>query len=142
MTTTPLATHPIDQVLMAFAQGDVPTLLNVIADDVDFRIDHYRDDADVAWQQAQGKAGVLVVLQRLATEIFPQGTRILRAHSQALGDNWVLTQFHQRFHYGLQQREVESQTWIVSHSRDGLLDYFRETVATITPLAAEPAGAA
>ena len=103
---------------------------------------HYRDDADVAWQQAQGKAGVLAVLQRLATEIFPQGTRILRAHSQALGDGWVLTQFHQRFHYGLQQREVESQTWIVSHSRDGLLDYFRETVATITPLTAEPAGAA
>ena len=49
MTTTPLATHPIDQVLMAFAQGDVPTLLNVIADDVDFRIDHYRDDADTSW---------------------------------------------------------------------------------------------
>ena len=55
MTTTPLATHPIDQVLMAFAQGDVPTLLNVIADDVDFRIDHYRDDADVAWHNDQAE---------------------------------------------------------------------------------------
>ena len=131
-----------DPVLSAIAVAYKNPDYALIADDVDFRIDHYRDDADVAWQQAQGKAGVLAVLQRLATEIFPQGTRILRAHSQALGDNWVLTQFHQRFHYGLQQREVESQTWIVSHARDGLLDYFRETVATITPLTAEPAGAA
>lgn len=142
MTQPAPAVHPIDQVLSAFAQGDVPQLLALIADDVDFRIDHYRDTADVAWQQAQGKAGVLAVLQRLATEIFPQGTQILRAHSQALGDGWVLTQFHQCFHYGVLQRAVESQTWIVSHSRDGLLDYFRETVATITPLTAEPAGTA
>ena len=142
MTTNLTTNFPIDRVLAAFEKGDVPTLLGSVADDLDFRIDHYRDGADVAWQQAQGKAGVLAVLQRLAAEIFPQGTRILRAHSQALGDGWVLTQFHQRFHYGLQQREVESQTWIVSHSRDGLLDYFRETVATITPLTAEPAGAA
>ena len=142
MTQPAPAVHPIDHVLSAFAQGDVPQLLALIADDVDFRIDHYRDAVDVAWQQAQGKAGVLAVLQRLAAEIFPQGTQILRTHSQALGGGWVLTQFHQRFHYGVLQRAVESQTWIVSHSRDGLLDYFRETVATITPLAAEPAGAA
>lgn len=139
MTQPSPTLHPIDHVLSAFAQGDVPRLLSHIADDVDFRIDHYRDAADVAWQQAQGKGSVLAVLQRLATEIFPRGTQILRAHSQALGDGWVLTQFHQRFYYGVQQRDVESQTWIMSHSRDGLLDYFRETVATITPPIAEPA---
>ena len=134
MTTTPLATHPIDQVLMAFAQGDVPTLLNVIADDVDFRIDHYRDDADTSWQVARSKAELLAVLQRLATEVFPRGTAIEHTHSQDLGNGWVLTQFHQRFFYAVQQRDVESVTWITSHSQGGQLDYFRETVTTITPV--------
>ena len=134
MTTTPLATHPIDQVLMAFAQGDVPTLLNVIADDVDFRIDHYRDDADTNWQVARSKAELLTVLQRLATEVFPRGTAIVRTHSQDLGNGWVLTQFHQRFFYAVQQRDVESVTWITSHSQGVQLDYFRETVTTITPV--------
>ena len=134
MTTTPLATHPIDQVLMAFAQGDVPTLLNVIADDVDFRIDHYRDDADTSWQVARSKGELLAVLQRLATEVFPRGTAIVRTHSQDLGNDWVLTQFHQRFFYAVQQRDVESVTWITSHSQGGQLDYFRETVTTITPV--------
>ena len=134
MTTTPLATHPIDQVLMAFAQGDVPTLLNVIADDVDFRIDHYRDDADTSWQVARSKAALLAVLQRLGAEVFPRGTAIVRTHSQDLGNGWVLTQFHQRFFYAVQQRDVESVTWITSHSQGGQLDYFRETVTTITPV--------
>ena len=134
MTTTTPATHPIDQVLTAFAQGDVPTLLNVIADDVDFRIDHYRDDADTSWQVARSKAELLTVLQRLATEVFPRGTAIVRTHSQDLGNDWVLTQFHQRFFYAVQQRDVESVTWITSHSQGGQLDYFRETVTTITPV--------
>ena len=134
MTTTTPATHPIDQVLTAFAQGDVPTLLNVIADDVDFRIYHYRDDADTSWQVARSKAELLTVLQRLATEVFPRGTAIVRTHSQDLGNGWVLTQFHQRFFYAVQQRDVESVTWITSHSQGGQLDYFRETVTTITPV--------
>ena len=134
MTTTTPATHPIDQVLTAFAQGDVPTLLNVIADDVDFRIDHYRDDADTSWQVARSKAELLTVLQRLATEVFPRGTAIVRTNSQDLGNGWVLTQFHQRFFYAVQQRDVESVTWITSHSQGGQLDYFRETVTTITPV--------
>ena len=134
MTTTTPATHPIDQVLTAFAQGDVPTLLNVIADDVDFRIDHYRDDADTSWQVARSKAELLAVLQRLGAEVFPRGTAIVRTHSQDLGNGWVLTQFHQRFFYAVQQRDVESVTWITSHSQGGQLDYFRETVTTITPV--------
>ena len=134
MTTTPPATPPIDHVLMAFAQGDVPTLLNVIADDVDFRIDHYRDDADTSWQVARSKAELLAVLQRLGAEVFPRGTAIVRTHSQDLGNGWVLTQFHQRFFYAVQQRDVESVTWITSHSQGGQLDSFRETVTTITPV--------
>ena len=134
MTHPAPALHAIDHVLSAFAQGDVPRLLALIADDVDFRIDHYRDDADTSWQVARSKAELLAVLQRLATEVFPRGTAIVHTHSQDLGNGWVLTQFHQRFFYAVQEREVESLTWIVSHSQDGLLDYFRETVTTINPL--------
>lgn len=128
--------YPIDNVLNAFAAGDVPTLLAHIDDGVDFRIDHYRDTADVSWQQAKDKAGLLAVLQRLAAEVFPRGTQIVQTESQALGDDWVLTRFHQRFFYAVQQREVESVTWIVSHSVQGRLDYFRETVTTIAPTGA------
>ena len=130
------AATPIDHVLNAFAAGDVPTLLAHIDDGVDFRIDHYRDTADVSWQQAKDKAGLLAVLQRLAAEVFPRGTQIVQTESQALGDDWVLTRFHQRFFYAVQQREEESVTWIVSHSVQGRLDYFRETVTTIAPTGA------
>jgi len=134
LTTTPTPeSHPIDHVLAAFAQGDVPALLGRVADDLDFRIDHYRDDADTGWQVATSKAELVTVLQRLATEVFPRGTQILHTHSQPLGNNWVLTQFQQRFFYAVQQREVESLTWIVSHSEGEQIDYFRETVTTITP---------
>jgi hypothetical protein len=85
--------YPIDHVLNAFAAGDVPTLLAHIDDGVDFRIDHYRDTADVSWQQAKDKAGLLAVLQRLAAEVFPRGTQIVQTESQALGGDWVLTRF-------------------------------------------------
>ena len=77
------------------------------------------------------------MLPRLAVEVFPKGTQILHTHSTPLGNHWVLTQFHQRFFYAVQERAVESLTWIVSHSQDGLLDYFRESVATINPLGTE-----
>lgn len=137
MTTTPTLKFPVDQVLAAFAQGDVASLLAHIADDVDFRIDHYRDTADTSWQQARSKQELLVVLQRLAVEVFPRGTQIVHTHSTPLGNDWVQTQFHQRFFYAVQAREVESLTWIVSHSQDGQLDYFRETVTTINPLGTE-----
>lgn len=134
MTTNPTTNFPIDHVLAAFEKGDVPTLLGSVADDIDFRIDHYRDDADTSWQVARNKADLLTVVQRLGTEIFPQGTKIVHTHSQPLGNDWVLTQFHQRFFYAVQQREVESVTWITSHSQNGQVDYFRETVTTITPV--------
>lgn len=133
-TTHTTSTHfPIDHVLAAFEKGDVPTLLGSIADDIDFRIDHYRDDADTAWQVAHNKAELMAVVQRLGPEVFPQGTHIVHTHSQGLGNDWVITQLHQRFFYAVQQREVESVTWIVSHSQNGQMDYFRETVTTITP---------
>lgn len=135
MTSNPTTpTYPIDQVIAAFARGDVPTLLAHVADGVDLRIDHYQDGADTSWQVARDKQGLIAVLQRLAVEVFPRGTQILHTHSQPLGNDWVLTQFHQRFFYAVQQREVESLTWIVSHSQNGQVDYFRENVTTITPV--------
>lgn len=125
----------IDTVLRAFERGDVPTLLQHIADDIDFRIDHYQDDADIGWQRGANKADFLAVLQRLGSDIFPQGTKLLAVDTEDLGDGWAMTKMRQQFYYGLQARHVDSQTWIVSHSRDGQCDYFRETVATLRPLA-------
>ena len=134
MTTNPPLIFPIDRVLAAFEQQDVPTLLATIADDVDPHHEPDHDDADTSWQIARNKAEAMAVVQRLGVEVFPRGTKILRTHSQPLGDDWVLTHFHQRFFYAVQQREVESVTWITTHSRDGQVDYFRETVTTITPV--------
>lgn len=135
MTTNPATpTYPIDHVIAAFARGDVPTLLACVADDLDLRIEHYRDAADASWQTARDKQGLIAVLQRMAVEVFPRGTQVLHTHSQPLGNDWVLTQLHQRFFYAVQQREVESLTWIVSHSLAGQVDHFRETVTTITPV--------
>lgn len=129
------AIQPIDTVLRAFEKGDVETLLNHIADDIDFRIDHYRDDTDVAWQQASSKAGLLQVLQRLGAEVFPKGTEMKEVSSRHLGDGWVVTKLQQQFYYGLQAQTVSSLTWIVSHSKEGRCDYFRETVTNVIPLA-------
>ena len=125
----------INTVLRAFEQGDVPTLLQHIADDIDFRIDHYQDDADIGWQRGASKADFLAVLQRLGSDIFPRGTTLLAVDTEDLGDGWAMTKLRQQFYYGLQARHVDSQTWIVSHSRDGQCDYFRDTVATLWPLA-------
>lgn len=76
MTTNPATpTYPIDQVIAAFANGDVPTLLGHVADDVDLRIDHYRDGADTRWQVASDKQGLIAMLQRLAVEVFPGARR-------------------------------------------------------------------
>lgn len=131
-----ITTYPIDAVLSAFAGGDVENLLRHIDDQIDFRIDHYQDEADISWQKAADKAGLIQVLQRLAAEVFPQGTRILSTSSTPLGNDWVITKLHQQFYYGVQDQEVDSLTWIVSHSEEGRVDYFRETVTNVVPVAA------
>ncbi|MCV6584271.1 MAG: hypothetical protein OIF47_01920 [Marinibacterium sp.] len=120
----------IGQVLTKFAAGDM-SLFQQIADDVDFRIDHFRDSADTSWQQASSRDALMGVLGRLAQDVFPQGTRALGITCTALGDGWHLTRFHQAFHYGLEQRDVTSLTYILSHEADGVVDYFRETVTGI-----------
>lgn len=128
-------TETIDTLLRAFERGDGASLFGLIDDNIDFRIDHYQDETDVAWQKATNKADMLALLQRLGTEVFPKGTKMLEVSSNPLGGGWVLTKLHQQFYYGMQAQDVESVTWIISHSKDGRCDYFRETVTSVLPLA-------
>ncbi len=123
-TETPAA---IAQLLQKFAAGD-PDMMAHIAEEIDFRIDHYADDLDVSWQAGKGLAAMGPILARLGAEVFPQGTEALEIEAQPLGDGWHLTRFHQRFFYGLKAQTVTSLTYILSHEVAGKVDYFRETV--------------
>ncbi len=136
MQLKPVATEDtlIGQVLTKFAAGD-PSLFELIAEDIDFRIDHFRDEADTSWQHATTKNALAQVIGRLGEEVFPKGTEALGVDCFALGAGWHLTLFNQRFFYGVRQREVTSLTYIVSHETDGQLDYFRENVTNIVDVA-------
>ena len=132
--TFPLArTEPITihRVLDLFEMG-APELFGELSDQFDFRIDHYRDETDVSWQVASGLAEMALVLQRLARDVFPQGTHVLGMASQVLGQGWYFTRFEQRFFYPVKGCECESVTYILSHESEGKLDFFRETVTTIS----------
>jgi len=120
----------IHRVLDLFEKGS-PELFGELSDQLDFRIDHYRDETDISWQTALGLEAMAVVLQRLAQEVFPKGTHVLGLASQALGQGWFFTRFEQRFFYPVKDCECESITYILSHESDGKLDFFRETVTTI-----------
>ena len=123
---------PIDKMLRAFEQGDLEKLDSLVCGDLDLRIDHYRDDeADVDWQHSSDRAGFHTLLGRLASDVFPKGTKILGLETQELGDGWTLSKFTQQFYYQVRQREVHSQTWILAHQSDGRVDYFRETVGPV-----------
>lgn len=125
--TEPIAIH---RVLDLFEKGS-PELFGELSEQLDFRIDHYRDETDVAWQVASGLEEMAGVLQRLAQDVFPKGTHILALASQALGQGWFLTRFEQRFFYPVRNCECESITYILNHEDNGKLDFFRETVTTI-----------
>ncbi|MDE4133994.1 hypothetical protein PXK00_12795 [Phaeobacter sp. QD34_3] len=120
----------IEQVLRLFEAGD-PAILTLLAEDIDFRIDHYKDDADTAWQQARGMGAFGPVLQRLGQEIFPQGTRIRDLTTKTLCDGWAVTRMEQEFFYPRRNGMVNSVTYIITHEEAGQIDYFRETVTTI-----------
>lgn len=120
----------IGQVIAKFTVGD-PSLFEHMAEDIDFRIDHFRDDTNVSWQQATSRPALMALFGRLAEEVFPKGTKALDVSTSALGQGWHLTRFHQQFFYGVRQCDVTSLTYIISHEADGLLDYFRETVTTV-----------
>jgi hypothetical protein len=129
----PVSDTAIEQLLSKFAQGDA-SMLSHIADDIDFRIDHYKDELDTSWQQAGSLNALLGVLERLGKEVFPHGTLALGIDTFSLGGDWHLTQFNQQFFYGVRQCEVSSLTQIITHETDGKVDYFRETVTDITSL--------
>lgn len=120
----------IHRVLDLFEKGS-PELFGELSDQLDFRIDHYRDETNISWQTASGLEEMAVVLQRLAQEVFPKGTHVLGLASQALGQGWFFTRFEQRFFYPVKDCECESITYILSHESDGKVDFFRETVTTI-----------
>jgi hypothetical protein len=120
----------IHQLLNRFERGDMK-LLELIADNIDFRIDHYKDDADTSWQQCQNKEQFINVLTQLGVDVFPKGTMITGLTSLELSDGWYLTTFDQSFWYGLAEKDVTSRTYIISHECDGQLDYFRENVTTL-----------
>lgn len=120
----------IHQLLNRFEQGDM-SLLDLVADDIDLRIDHYKDDANTHWQQCMNKSDFIAVLTRLGEEIFPRGTVINTLNSESLGEGWYITTFDQSFWYGLEEKDVKSRTYIISHELEGQIDYFRENVSTL-----------
>ena len=117
----------IHQLLNKFEQGDL-SLLDLISDNIDFRIDHYEDDTDIRWQECKNKEEFVTVLQRLTTNVFPQGTKIIDISSNALKSGWYMTIFEQQFFYAIRGVEIFSRTFIISHETDGKIDYFREHV--------------
>ena len=123
----------IHLLLHKFAQGDT-SLLTHVAEAIDFRIDHYDDEADVSWQTAQTLPELIALLGQLTQDVFPKGTKALGIDTYSLGNGWHFTRFHQQFFYGVRQREVTSQTYITSHEIDGKVDFFRETVTNIVEL--------
>ncbi|OUR59734.1 hypothetical protein A9Q74_16705 [Colwellia sp. 39_35_sub15_T18] len=118
---------PIHQLLNKFEEGDF-SLLDLISDNIDFRIDHYDDDTDIEWQQCDNKQDFVTVLQRLTSEVFPKGTKIINISSSALQSGWYMTIFEQQFFYAVREAEIFSRTFIISHEVDGKIDYFREHV--------------
>ncbi|MGH1444910.1 MAG: hypothetical protein ACRBBO_02580 [Cognatishimia sp.] len=130
MTPVPPENTAIGEVLTKFIAGD-PSMFELMSDDIDFRIDHFRDETDTSWQQATSREGLMAMIERLGREVFPKGTQALSINTFVLGDGWHLTHFNQRFFYGVQQRDVTSLTYIISHETDGIMDFFRETVTTI-----------
>jgi hypothetical protein len=120
----PLLVH---QLLNKFEQGDL-SLLDLISDKIDFRIDHYDDDTDIEWQECKNKQEFVTVLQRLTTDIFPRGTKIIDMSSNVLKSGWYMTIFEQQFFYAVKGVEIFSRTLIISHELDGKIDYFREHV--------------
>lgn len=120
----------IGQVLEKSAAGD-PALFEWIAEDIDFRIDHFRDDADTSWQRAPTPEAQISPVGRLGAEMFPIGTEALGIDCCALGDGRHLTCFNHRFFYGKQQKTVTRLTYIVSHEDNGSFDYFRDAVTNI-----------
>jgi hypothetical protein len=127
---TPIAIH---QLMNKFEKGDM-ALLQHVSDDIDMSIEHYKDDADVVWQQCKDKEGFMSLLGRLSEEVFPNGTKIITLSSEDMGNGWYTTQFSQVFWYGLMKQDVTGRSIIISHEENDAVDYFRETVLSVEPV--------
>ncbi|EBA16622.1 hypothetical protein RSK20926_02419 [Roseobacter sp. SK209-2-6] len=128
-------TTAIEALIQKFVAGD-PGLFDLMAPDIDFRIDHFRDEeTDISWQAGKGLKAMQVILTRLAGEVFPKGTEALSINTEALPqEGWMLTTFEQRFYYGVRGCNCTSVTLILSHESEGKVDYFRETVTKVVDL--------
>lgn len=124
----------IHQLMNKFESQDM-SLLEHVADNIDLAIEHYQDETDVAWQQCTDKEGFVRVLGRLAEEVFPKGTNIVALNSESLGEGWVITRLTQRFWYALMEQEVTGKSIIISHEHNNTVDYFREVVQSVEPMA-------
>ena len=133
MTKSQNSNLAILDILSKFESGDASIFAH-FADDIDFRIEHYHDDTDTSWQVAKTVEQLGALMGRLGGEVFPKGTKILSCDTTKLGDGWCMTRFEQRFFYAVRQNMVESVTYIISHEVNGKLDYFRETVTTVTDI--------
>ena len=75
---------PVIQTLLQHFEAGSAELLGCVTEDIDLRIEHYRDDTDVSWQRAESIQGLVALLGRLTAEIFPQGTKILGLDSTGI----------------------------------------------------------
>lgn len=123
----PIAIH---QLMNKFEQGDM-SLFDWVDPSIDLAIEHYQDELDISWQTCTDISGFQAVLQRLAQEVFPKGTKILNLHSTDLGNGWYLTHLTQTFFYAVRERMVVGSSVIVSHQQDRRIDYFREIVQSV-----------
>jgi len=124
----------IHQLMNKFELQDM-SLLDHVADNIDLAIEHYQDETDVTWQQCTDKEGFVRVLGRLAEEVFPKGTQIVALSSESLGEGWIITRLTQRFWYAVMEQEVIGHSVIVSHEHKHTVDYFREIVQSVEPVA-------
>lgn len=124
---------PVIQSLLQHFEAGSPELLGCVTEDIDLRIEHYRDDADISWQRAESLQDLVTLLGRLITEIFPQGTKILGMDCRHLGDGWYQTEFVQTFWYPLQKQQVVGRSLFISHEAEGKVDFLREIVTSVEP---------
>jgi len=117
----------------AFEKGSMD-LFNYVDSELDLAIDHFRDSVDTKWQTSKNLEELGNLLGRLKAEVFPKGTHILRLESLDIGDGWHLTFLEQEFWYAIESQDVVGKSVILSHEIDGKLDYFRETVQSVTPV--------
>lgn len=107
----------ITAIYEAFGKGDIPTILNHMADDVQWEAwaDNTAQQAGVPWLQArQGKEGVLAFFQYLGTQMQIKDFQVL---SIMAGGNQVAVEFVIEVALpalGTQYRDEELHLWTLN----------------------------